>query len=173
MSVRFRPLLVLSLLAVAGIALAADLPSNLPKRKPGLWEMQTGTATGQTTTMKLCLDEATDQAMYQRGAQMSGSMCSKYQLVVKGSTVVADGVCNMPGPQGNITMTSHTETRFEGNSSFRTDGHIKYEPALMGHSDVALSNSGRWIGPCTEGQKPGDMILPDGSVMNVKDMGGK
>ncbi|WP_266168488.1 DUF3617 domain-containing protein [Dyella subtropica] len=172
MSVRFRPLLALSLLGLAGSVLAVDLPSNLPKRKPGLWEMQMGAAGGQPQMMKLCIDEATDQAMYQMGAQMSGSMCSKFELSVKGNTVIADGVCSVPGPQGNITMTSHSETRFDGDTSYHTDGHIQYSPALMGRSEATVSSGGRWVGSCTAGQKPGDMTLPNGQVMNIKDMGG-
>ncbi|MFC4765131.1 DUF3617 domain-containing protein [Dyella koreensis] len=173
MSVRFRPLLVLSIFCLAGTALAVELPSNLPKRKPGLWEMQMSGMGGQPQIMKLCVDEATDQTMYQMGAQMSGSMCSKYELSVKGNTVLADGVCSMPGPQGNITMTSHSETRFDGNTSYKTDGHIKYDPAVMGRSEATVTSTGRWVGACAAGQKPGDMVMPNGTVMNIKDMGGK
>lgn len=171
MSVRMRPLFALSLLCLAASATAVELPANLPKRKAGLWEMQMGMAGGQSQTMKVCLDEATDKAMYQMGAQMSGSMCSKFALSVQGGAVVADGVCSLPGPQGNITMTSHSETRFQGDSAYQTTGHVKYDPAVMGHSEADVSSSGRWMGPCAKDQKPGDMILPTGQKVNINDMG--
>jgi len=173
MSTRFRPLLVVSLMLLTGAAWAVDLPSNLPKRKPGLWEMQMSGMGGQPQIMKLCVDEATDQAMYQMGAQMSGSMCSKYEISVKGNVVLADGVCSIPAPQGKIAMTSHSETRFDGNTSYKTEGHIKYDPAVQGRSEANVSSSGRWVGPCATGQKPGDMVMPNGATMNIKDMGGK
>ena len=108
--------------------------------------------------------------MYQMGAQMSGSMCSKFSLAVKDGAVVADGVCNLPGPQGNITMTSHSETRFQGDSAYRTTGHVKYDPAVMGHSEADVDSSGKWVGACAAGQKPGDMILPNGQKVNLNDM---
>ena len=170
MSTRFRPLFALSLLCLAASAAAVELPANLPKRKAGLWEMQMGMAGGQSQTMKVCLDEATDKAMYQMGAQMSGSMCSKFSLAVKDGAVVADGVCSLPGPQGNVTMTSHSETRFQGDSSYSTTGHVKYDPAVMGHSEADVSSSGKWVGACAAGQKPGDMILPNGQKVNINDM---
>lgn len=173
MSARFRPLLVLPLLCLAATALAVELPPNLPKRKPGQWEMQMSGMGGQPQVVKLCVDEETDQTMYQMGAQMSGSMCSKYELSVKGSTVLADGICSIPGPQGNVTMTSHSETVFDGNTSYKTEGHIKYDPAVMGRSEATVNSSGRWVGACAAGQKPGDMVMPNGTVMNIKDMGGK
>ena len=165
-----RPLFALSLLCLAASAAAVELPANLPKRKAGLWEMQMGTAGGQSQSMKVCLDEATDKAMYQMGAQMSGSMCSKFALNVKDGAVVADGVCNLPGPQGTITMTSHSETRFQGDSSYQTTGHVKYDPAVMGRSEADVSSSGKWVGACAAGQKPGDMILPNGQKVNLNDM---
>ena len=170
MSNRFRPLFALSLLCLAASAAAVELPANLPKRKAGLWEMQMGMPGGQSQTMKVCLDEATDKAMYQMGARMSGSMCSKFSLAMKDGVVVADGVCNMPGPQGNITMTSHSETRFQGDVAYSTTGHVKYDPAVMGHSESDVSSSGKWVGACAAGQKPGDMLLPNGQKVNINEM---
>lgn len=173
MSCRPRILLVLPLLALAGVSLAADLPANLPKRKAGLWEMQMGPAGGQQQVIKTCLDEATDRAMYEMGAKIGGSMCSKFNLSVNGSVVTADGVCSLPGQQGNINMTSHSETRFDGDTSFTSNGTVKYDPPIGGQSEIKVSTQGRWVGACAAGQKPGDMILPDGRTVNMKDMGGQ
>jgi hypothetical protein len=170
MSARCRLLLAVSLLGITGIALAQDLPANMPKRKPGLWEMQTTGMGGQAQTMKLCLDADTDQAMYKMGAQMSGHMCSKFDINVQGTTVVSDAVCKLDGPNGAVNMTSHSETRFDGDTAYRTEGHMKYDPAMMGQSEMAVTSAGRWVGQCAAGQKPGDMIMPNGSTMNIKDM---
>lgn len=171
MSIRYRNLLALPLLALTMTALAVDVPANLPKRKPGLWEMQMGTANGLPQVMKVCLDEASDRAMYELGAKMSGSVCSKFTLAVNGGVVVADAVCNLPGPQGTIVMTSHSETRFTGNASYQTQGKVKLDPALNGVSENTVNSSGHWVGQCTAGQKPGDMVFPDGRTVNFKDLG--
>ena len=73
-------------------------------------------------------------------------------------------------PNGAVNMTSHSETKFDGDTAYRTEGHMKYEPAVMGQSEMAMTSSGRWVGECPAGQKPGDMVMPNGSTMNIKDM---
>jgi hypothetical protein len=170
MSAPCRLLLAVSLLGLASVVLAQDLPANMPKRKPGLWEMQTTGMSGQPQVMKLCLDESTDRDMYKMGAQMSGHVCSKFNVSVQGTTVVSEAVCRIDGPSGPINMTTHSETRFDGNTSYQTQGHMTYEPAVMGHSEMTMNSSGRWVGECPAGQKPGDMVMPNGTTMNIKDM---
>ncbi|WP_165488688.1 MULTISPECIES: DUF3617 domain-containing protein [Dyella] len=171
MLTRYRHLFLLPLLAVTTVALAVDVPANLPKRKAGLWEMQMGSAGGKPQMVKVCLDEASDRAMYEMGAKIGGSVCSKFSLSVNGNVVVADGVCSLPGPQGNIVMTSHSETRFTGDTAYQTQGTVKLDPPVNGNGEMSVSNGGHWVGQCTAGMKPGDMLLPDGRTMNFKDMG--
>jgi hypothetical protein len=170
MSVRSRLLLAIALLGVAGTVAAVDLPANMPKRKPGLWEMQTSGMGGHAQSTKLCLDADTDRDMYKMGAQMSGQMCSKFNINVQGNSVVADAVCNIQAPSGAMNITSHSETRFEGDTAYHTDTQIKYDPAMMGHSEMTVTSTGRWVGQCPAGQKPGDMVMPNGTTMNIKDM---
>ncbi len=173
MSSRCRWMIAVSLLGLAGAALAQDIPANMPKRKPGLWEMQTSGMGGQSQTTKFCLDADTDTAMYKMGTHMSGQMCSKFKIDVQGSNkVVTDAVCKINTPNGGVDMTSHSETTYQGDTSYATQGHITYNPAIMGHADMAITSTGRWVGQCAAGQKPGDMIMPNGQTMNIKDMQG-
>ncbi|WP_109124104.1 DUF3617 family protein [Dyella sp. C11] len=172
MSSRCRWLLAVSLLGLAGVAVAQDIPANMPKRKPGLWEMQTSGMGGQSQTTKFCLDADTDTAMYKMGTHMSGQMCSKFNIQADGSKVTTDAACKLNTPNGAVNMTSHSETTYQGDTSYSTQGHIKYEPAIMGHSDMDVTSSGRWVGQCEAGQKPGDMVLPNGQTINIKDMPG-
>ncbi len=170
MSARYRWLVAVSLLGMAGTALAQDLPANMPKRKPGLWEVQTAGMGGQPQVMKLCLDADTDQAMYKMGTKMRGQMCSKLDISMQGAVLVSDAACKVDTPNGAVNMTSHSETTFQGDTAYQTTGHIKYEPAMMGRSESSLSSSGHWVGACAAGQKPGDMVMPNGATMNIKDM---
>jgi hypothetical protein len=170
MSSRCRWLLAVSLLGLAGAALAQDIPANMPKRKPGLWEMQTSGMGGQPQTTKICLDAETDTAMYKMGTQMSGQMCSKFNVDVQGSKVVTDTACKIQTPNGDVNMTSHSETTYQGDTSYATQGHIKYDPAIMGHAEMAVTSTGHWVGQCAAGQKPGDMVMPNGQTFNVKDV---
>ncbi|WP_430391260.1 DUF3617 domain-containing protein [Dyella sp. 20L07] len=169
MSARRRLLLAAALLTVTSVAMAQDLPANMPKRKPGLWETQTSGMGGGAQVMKLCLDASTDQDMYKMSAQMR-SQCSKFNISVQGTTVVSDAVCKVDGPNGPINMTNHSETHFDGDTAYRTEAQVKYEPAMMGQSDMSMTSTGRWVGQCAAGQKPGDMVMPNGTTMNIKDM---
>ena len=121
----------------------------------------------------LCLDADTDTAMYKMGTHMGGQMCSKFKIDVQGGNkVVTDAVCKINAPNGAVNMTSHSETTYTGDTAYATQGHITYDPAIMGHADMAITSSGRWVGQCAAGQKPGDMIMPNGQTMNVKDIPG-
>ena len=158
---------------LAGAALAQDIPANLPKRKPGLWEMQTSGMGGQPQTTKFCLDAETDAAMYKMGTHMSGQMCSKFNIDVQGGNkVVTDAVCKIDTPNGAVNMTSHSETTYQGDSAYSTQGHITYNPAIMGHADMTMTSTGHWVGQCAAGQKPGDMVMANGQTFNIKDMPG-
>ena len=128
MSTRIRIVVGASLCLLAGIAVAAELPSNLPKRKPGLWEMQVSSAGAAHGSPKMCIDAATDQAMYQMGAKMSGALCSKMDFKVNGNTVVTDSVCQMPAQSGPITITAHSETHFDGDTAYQVTSHATYSP---------------------------------------------
>jgi hypothetical protein len=173
MSSRCRWLIAVPLLGLVGAALAQDIPANLPKRKPGLWEMQTSGMGNQPQTTKLCLDADTDTAMYKMNSNMSGQMCSKFKIDVQGTNkVVTDAVCKIDTPDGTVNMSSHSETTFQGDTAYSTQGNIKYDPAIMGHAEMAMTSNGRWVGQCAAGQKPGDMIMANGQTFNIKDMPG-
>jgi hypothetical protein len=168
---RFPSLLAVPMLLCGAIAVAASLPADMPKRKPGLWEMQvSGMAGGSQALPKICLDETTDKAMYELGTKMSGAMCSKLDIAVKGGKVIVDSICTMQMPTGPVNMTSHSETTFDGNTAYRTAGQVNYSPAFMGKTAVQVSSEGHWTGACPAGQKPGDMTMPNGSVVNISQL---
>lgn len=169
---RFRSLFALSLLLAGTAAVAIDLPASLPKRKPGLWVMQSSgaSAAGRRAMPKICIDEATDKALYRLGAGMSGVKCSRMDVQMSGSKIIADSTCAMQGPGGPVNMTSHSETVFDGDTAYRTTGHATYSPAFMGKTASDINSEGHWVGACPAGQKPGDMTLPNGMVVNVMGM---
>ena len=170
MSASIRVAVGTSLLILACVAVASDLPGNLPKRKAGLWEIQDNVTNGATSPHaipKIRLDADTDRALYQFAAKMSGAVCSKMDFSVSGSSFTLDSVCQMQGPQGAMNMVSHSKTHFDGDTAYHTDTHMQFQPALLGKTSRDVSSNGRWLGPCATGQKPGDMIMPNGTVMNI------
>lgn len=171
MSPGCRWLLAVSVLGLAGTALAQDLPANMPKRKPGLWEM-TSSMAGHSQSTKFCLDADTDAAMYRMGTHMNGQTCSKFNVDVQGSKVVTDAVCKVNTPGGAVNVTSHSETTFQGDTAYESQGTMKADPPMAGHGDMQMAGAGHWVGQCAADQKPGDMIMANGQTFNIKDLPG-
>lgn len=160
---RLVPVLATSLLPLALAALA----DQMPKRKPGLWQMTvTGMPNMPPATSKMCIDAATDAALLDFGAGASKQACSKSEIKSDGKTVTSDAVCNF----GQSQMTSHSLTKFTGTTAYHTDIKVHYDPPMMGQSEMAMAQDGKWTGPCPANMQPGDMVGPDGRKMNIKQM---
>jgi hypothetical protein len=43
---------------------------------------------------------------------------------------------------------------------------------MMGRKEGTAIVEAKWVGPCKAGQKPGDMMMPNGMKMNVLEMTG-
>ena len=160
--------------AVAAIALfATAFPAGsraaeeMPPRKPGLWETST-TVDGRQVgggKMRQCIDAAVEGTLRDFGRE-SEKDCTLREMKRDGDTMTLRSVCKMG------ESTASTTGKFTGNLSenYRGDLEIKYEPPFAGKSDAKMTIEARWLGPCEEGQKPGDMILPGGMKMNMGDM---
>ncbi|SFQ38947.1 DUF3617 family protein [Variovorax sp. 770b2] len=151
--------------AIAGTpAFAIDYPA----RKPGLWEIQTGDATGKGAghTVQQCIDAASDKALRDMGQGMGKDMCARQDLRIEGGKLVMDSVCKI----GTTTATSHAVMTGDFNSTYRMESKSTYSPPLMGRTEGTSVMEAKWVGPCKPGQKPGDMVMPNGMTMNVLDM---
>jgi hypothetical protein len=150
---------VVLLIAMApGAALAADLPP----RKAGLWEIKMNfEGRPGTQAIQQCVDPETD-AIMQSSATNIGSQCSKRDIVKTGDTMTIDSVCTVAGHEAS--------SRAVVKGSFDSD----YTMTVSSKSDAGAINltvTGKWLGPCEAGQRPGDLILPNGIKLNLKDMG--
>jgi hypothetical protein len=158
-----------------GACLLATLPApdaaavELPVRKAGLWEMkmlQTG-APAPEMTMQHCTDETTDKAMSSSFSPASKDMCSKQDIQKTAAGYVTDSVCTVAG----VTMTTHSEILGDFNSAYT----VKATSNSQGGSAAVPRDSttvieAKWLGACKADQKPGDIMMPGGVKMNIKDM---
>jgi len=149
-------------------ALAASAV-EMPTRKAGLWEMKmvrTGTPMPEMT-MQHCTDETTDKAMSSSASPMSKDVCSKNDVRKTATGYVTDSVCSF----GGTTMTSHSEVTGDFNSAYtvKVTSHSQGGPAGSPR-DMTMTLEAKWLGPCKADQKPGDIVMPGGMKMNVKDM---
>jgi hypothetical protein len=149
----------------AAVAQAVDLPV----RKAGLWEMKMVRAGGPMPemTMQHCTDEAVDKEMNNNVSPMAKQICSKQDVQKTATGYVSDSVCNVAG----TTTTSHAEITGDFSSAYtvKSTAHIQGGVAGAAGRDSTTTIEAKWLGPCKADQKPGDIVMPGGFKMNVKD----
>lgn len=159
---------------LAGIAIvlatlcSSALAVDLPKRKSGLWDIKVS-RTGSNRppqAMQMCIDQKTDSMAQQLGESVAREACSKHEIRREGNKVVADSVCKI----GESTATSRTVFSGDFERTYRGEIRTKYEPPLMGRAEGLTLIEAKWIGACKADQQPGDMIMPNGMKINVKQM---
>ena len=156
-------------LAFAAAGLAASTPvaaQDFPKLKPGLWELvrksDRAEDKGQRTT--ICMDEPMQREMWTMGMGAMRGMCSKSDVRLSGGRGTADFVCSM----GGSTMRSKAVMTFTGDTGYRTEIDTTYEPPMNGQARTRSVVESRWLGACKAGQQPGDMLLPNGQTINMR-----
>jgi Protein of unknown function (DUF3617) len=153
-------------LLAAAVAARAD---DFPKLKAGLWETTTSSTRRDNTTPQmttLCLDDSVQKEMYRMSPGMMSSMCSKHEIKTVGGKVTSEAVCDL----GGTKMQSKSVMTFTGNSAYRTEAHATFDPPMMGTKESTTIIEGKHVGPCKPGQQPGDMTLPNGKTMNIRQL---
>ena len=159
----------------SALCLLALLPVNdanaveLPVRKAGLWEMKvlrTGSP-APDMTMQHCTDETTDKEMSTAFSPMGKDVCSKQDIQKTAAGYVSDSVCGIAG----MSITSHAEITGDFNSAYtvKSASHSERGPTGVPH-DSTTTIEAKWLGACKADQKPGDIMMPGGMKMNIKDM---
>ena len=157
----------LSLLILGGAVAASAFGADIPKRRAGLWEMQTqmeGMPGGPQ--MQVCVDKASDNILQQR-AKEKPPECSTMDIKGGGGgRTTLHAVCKAEG--STMTMDAVFTGSFE--SGYKGDMKMRYNPPLHGMSDAHMTQEAKWLGACKPGQKPGDVIMPDMGNMNMNEM---
>jgi hypothetical protein len=147
--------LSIALLLAPAVAGAAEEP---PRRKPGLWEIHSE-LNGKPSpigAIQNCIDEKTD-SLLKAGLGEAQSRCEKTSWAKEGDSYVVKSVCKI----GKSVAT--TQGRFTGSfdSNYRGEIHMSYEPPMHGMSKSDIALTATWLGPCKQGQKPGDIVMPN------------
>jgi len=150
----------------AGSARAEDLPV----RKAGLWEMKLVT-TGSPVpemTMQHCTDETVDKEMSNNVSPMAKQICAKQEIKKTATGYVSDSECSVAG----VSTTSHAEITGDFNSAYmvKSTSHAQGGVAGAAGRDSTMTVQAKWLGACKADQKPGDIVMPGGFKMNVRDM---
>jgi hypothetical protein len=167
-----RRLLLVSCSAVGLLALlpvSGAVAVELPVRKAGLWEMKvlsTG-APSPEMTMQQCTDETTDKDMSTAFSPMAKEMCSKQDIQKTSAGYVTDSVCGI----GGMSIKSRAEIIGDFNSAYtvKSTSHTEGGPAGVPR-DSTTTIEAKWLGACKADQRPGDIMMPGGMKINLKDM---
>lgn len=166
-SLTSRPSRSSLLLTIVAASLAGHLQAaDMPKRKPGLWEISTRMeGMPAMGAMQQCIDQTTDDLMQQQ-AKKEQQTCSVIDVKPVGNKVTVHSVCKVQG------STATTDAVFVGSfdSAYKGDMQTRFNPPMHGTSESKMSFDARWLGPCKPGQKPGDVIMPNVGGMNVNEM---
>jgi hypothetical protein len=154
--------------------LLASLPAlparadDLPMRKPGLWEMKIariGSVLPAMTTQH-CTDESHEKDMSTSFLPLSKETCAKRDIQKTATGYVADYGCAV----GGVKIVSHADITGDFNSAFTVKSTTHSERGDSGPKyDNATTIEAKWLGACKPDQKPGDIVMPGGFKLNVKD----
>jgi hypothetical protein len=146
----FKPVLIAA--ALVAIVPALSSAQGLgPQRKAGMWDSTMVLSGLPAITSSMCTDEAFEQRMglinpHQMGARDCANMTP---TPIPGGYRI-DGTCTSNGRTTKIKAT----VKGDLNSAYAMDLDVDAsgKPQTR-HMDV------KWIGPCGEGVKPGDMVM--------------
>lgn len=165
-----RKLALLGSVACLVLAAGSARADELPVRKAGLWEMKLVT-TGSPVpemTMQHCTDETVDKEMSNNVSPMAKQICAKQEIKKTATGYVSASECNVAG----VSTTSHAEISGDFNSAYtvKTSSHAQGGVAGTAGRDTNMTLQAKWLGACKADQKPGDIVMPGGFKMNVRDM---
>jgi hypothetical protein len=141
--------------------------AEMPLRKPGLWEMKLvrpGSPLPEMT-MQHCTDETTDKEMSTTFSPMSKEVCSKRDIQQTATGYVSDSVCSV----GGASMTSHSDIIGDFNSAYTIKMTAHSDRGVAGIRDSTMTIEAKWLGACKPDQKPGDIVMPGGFKLNIRD----
>ena len=98
---------------------------------------------------------------------MGKEMCSKQDIQKTATGYVSDSVCGIAG----MSITSHSEIIGDFNSAYtvKSTSHSERGPTGVPR-DSTTTIEAKWLGACKADQKAGDIMMPGGMKMNIKDM---
>lgn len=139
-------------------------------RKPGLWEVAVraeGESLLRQQKVQQCTDARTD-AMMLMVVVPGQEDCHESRIRKHQGRYDIHTVCYVHDNrvEAHVQLSGNFSTAYEG----RFD--VKYSQPVR-HNPGPTRFEGRWLGACTAGMQPGDMVLPNGATVRVTDKRGQ
>jgi hypothetical protein len=88
-----------------------------------------------------------------------------YKVRREGDKLFVDAVCKLD--HTSTTATTHAVVTGNADSAYKVESKSTYDPPLRGNAEGSTVLEARWAGPCKPGQRPGDVILPNGTKVSA------
>jgi len=159
-----RPV-VLSLALVLVCAVPV-LSSELPSRKPGLWEVKTSIAdvNAPARVIRQCIDAATDQMLQSIAGPFDPASCPERNVQSSANSTTIDFKCTV----GGKPATAHSLITGSLDSAYTMTVTAQSDRSAAG--GMTMTMEGKWLGACAADQKPGDIVLGNGVKINVPEL---
>lgn len=162
--------LLWSALALAAQCVHAGDGARLPARKNGLWEVilrpeGPGPRTGQT--VQQCTSAQAESVMLLsilRGQEH----CSEVKVTRRAASAGGGYDIRTFCEVHDNPVRAQVALRGDLQSAYSGTFEVKF-PATPQNDTGRVAFEGRWLGACKPGQRPGDMVLPNGVTVNVVD----
>ena len=160
--------LALLISALSILATTAAQALDLPKRKSGLWEMtMIGDQTnGQPQTVTTCVEQKTDTGLSSSFGDKIPKNCKQPTLKKSMGSYVITSSCKFT--DSNVKTVAILSG--DANSAYKIVRTSTYTPPNKGRKESTQTIEAKWLSACKAGQRAGDMIMPDGSKVNVIDI---
>jgi hypothetical protein len=155
----------------AFLVAAPAFGEDIPRRKSGLWEIKTQASGARTPahSIEMCVDQKSDDAVQQATRAAPRNLCTKNDMKREADRLVIDSVCKF----GETTATTHAVITGHFDSAYKVETTSTYDPPMAGIKEGSAVVEARWTGPCKADQKPGDVILSNGTKFNINDAKGQ
>jgi hypothetical protein len=168
-----RPTAILLAAAALTAPLAAGAQTlDLPPRKAGLWEVTTTVEKPKglpALTSKMCLNPATDRELMDYALKLSGGRCKTLTVRRQGQSFVIDTDCTVAGAatRSKVVITGDFDSAY----TLRMEGTVEGAPgAGKGPQPTLMTQTATWKSADCPRMKPGDMTMPGGLKVNVKQL---
>lgn len=164
MQMSFRACVMLSF-AAAALPPYASWADQPPKRLPGLWEISETSdhPLRAAPTVRVCIDEATESLLNNINAITRKSLCSEAKTKTTGNVLHLETICEFR----NTRVTTRAAITISEPASYHVEAQALYAPPLFGQREAMRKQDGKWIAPCPDDMKPGDVVADGAPKRNL------
>jgi hypothetical protein len=161
---------LLAALLVALLTFSAEIAqaNELPKRKPGLWELRwysndvkPSQSPIEPSTAKMCIDATTDEKFAAAYDPCDPPLYFAFYSPQFTKELVCEAVV------ADFKATSRATISFTGDTAYRIAVRTRLEPALKREGEYSGGREGKWVSACPADMRPGDLIVGDEPKINV------